>query len=232
MSGVSGNPGAAGPRKPGAVPLQRTGRQIAASARAAVKRQEAEDLAVQETELDAVAARTAQIANLLIAGHTFDSIGRAVGCSGAEVEKMIAADTGRYVRSQASLRIWVRNWISAKYAAMIDTDWDAATDNNRPDMLDHQDRVDRFLRSMARLHGADAPTQTEVKVEAAPESIERMVAALAAQRGQGYDADIFDIDEDDITEVAHENHSSALAALEAASERVERPVEGEVEETL
>lgn len=222
------------PKKKGA-PVQRTPAQIAALERAARVKREADDLAEQKTKADAVAARTAQIANLLISGHTFESIGAQIGMTATELEREFNKDSARYVRTQASLRIWVRNYLSSQYAAMLAVDMPRATDAQRPDMLEHQDRAMRLLKEMGRLHGAEAPTQSEVKVEAAPESIERMVRKLAEQQGAGYDMDVFDLDDDDVTEVGEQAQAApadALRALEAASREVERPQEGDNDDGL
>lgn len=225
MTEVSGNPKPKVKAKIKGTPLVRTPAQIAAVERAAVARKEADDLAVQESEADAVAARTAQIANLLIAGHTFETIGRQIGMSAVELEREFTKDSARYVRTQASLRIWVRNWISAKYSTMIEANWDHAKDKTSAERLENQDRVIKMLNGMERLHGAAAPTQSEIKVDAAPEMVQKVVDAIASKAGVGYDMDIFDIDPDDITETVHEAPGASLAALEQASRVVEAPVE-------
>lgn len=188
-------------------------REAERAAKAAVEKARADDLAEQRTAADAAAARTAQIANLLIAGHSFASIGASIGASADEVERMITSDTARYVRSQPSLRLWVRNYLSGKYADLLEAVWDEATDKGHKEKLEHQDRALRILKEMKDLHGAAAPTQTEVTVEAAPDAVEALVAALSASAGMGYDTDIFDrIGETVPGEVIHE---AAEAAHEA-----------------
>lgn len=177
-----------------------------------------------QTEAQAAAARLAQIVNLHIAGFSLSDIGAQIGATADEVDRMLANDMQRYVRSQPALRTYVRNWISGKYTAMLEADWEAASDKDHREKLEHQDRVMRILAGMERLHGAAAPTQTEVKVEAAPEAVERLVAALSAQNGVGYDTSIFDvIDVEEVTEAVHDVTQESLAALERASSEVEKP---------
>lgn len=201
------------PVKGRALPVVKTPAQrkkdIARAARAAAEKAAADDLAVQKTVADAAAARTAQVANLLIAGHSFASIGAAIGASADEVERMITTDTARYVRSQPSLRLWVRNYLSGKYADLLEAVWDEATDKNHREKLEHQDRALRILKEMKDLHGAAAPTQTEVSIEAAPDAVEALVAALSAQQGMGYDTNIFDTVPGEVV------HQAAEAAHEA-----------------
>lgn len=163
------------------------------------------------------AARLAQIVNLHISGMSLSQIGASIGASAEEVDRMLAADAGRYVRSQPALRVYVRNWISDRYSSMLAAVWDEATDQNHPRKLDNQDRALRILDRMTRLHGAEAPVQTEVTVDAAPEAVERLVAALASGKGLGYDTSVFDVvDADVVDEAVEQSH----AALEAASEMV------------
>lgn len=105
---------------------------------------------------------------------------------------MLATDVARYVRSQPALRVYVRDWVSSKYTKMLDAVWDEATDKDHPKKLEHQDRAMRILDSMRKMHGADLPVQSEVKIETAPEAVEKLVSALAASQGMGYDTNIFD----------------------------------------
>lgn len=174
--------------KGSATPLVRT-TKIQKSAAA---QKERDDLAAAADLRKAKAARLAQMINLHIAGYSFADIAEALGATVAEVENMVTADTATYIKSQPALRIYVRNWISEKYAKMIEADWDEASDANAPGKLENQDRVMRMLDKMERLHGAAAPSQTEIKVDAAPEAVEALVQALAGQQGMGYDVDVFD----------------------------------------
>lgn len=212
-------------KKGNAVPVRRTAAQAAAIAKRAAEKAREDDLAEQVSAADEAAARSAQIANLLIGGHTMASIAAATGQSEDELEQMLAADSARFIRSQKSLRVWTRRYISERYSRMLEANIDAATDKMHPARLENQDRVLRILAGLERLHGAAAPTQTEVSVEAAPEAIERMVALLAAEQGKGYDPDIFTLSDDDVTEVrevAHAAPANALAALEAAADATEQ----------
>lgn len=180
--------------------------QKAALTRAANKR-EAERLDRARAE------RLAQVVNLKIAGHSFEDIGVAIGASAKEVEQMLATDVARYVRSQPALRVYVRDWVSEKYTQLLDAVWDEASDKHHPKKLEHQDRAMKILDSMRKMHGADLPVQSEVKIETAPEAVEKLVSALAATQGLGYDVSIFDaevIDEDDVHE-AVEQSAEALA---------------------
>jgi transposase len=180
---VSGNPQPK-TRKKGA-PIKRTPKQQAAVEKAAEARQQNRDLAVQRNQAEANAAQLAQVVNLVIAGHSFESIGASIGASASDIEQMVSQGAERYVRTQPALRTWVRNWISAKYTAMIDADWDQASDPDHPEKLEHQDRVMRMLPNMARLHGAEAPTQSEVKVEHSHDAVENLVRKLSEQQGTG-----------------------------------------------
>lgn len=177
----------------------------------------ADDLAAQDAQAKVTAARLAQIVNLHIAGYSLSQIGGAIGASAEEVDRMLNADVMRYVRTQPALRAYVRNWISERYAKMIEADWKFATDKDSPERLDNQDRVIKILDRMARLHGAHVPVQTEVKIEHAPEAVEKMVEALAAQAGAGYDVSVFDIIDAEIVEDAVEQSHEAMAAEEAVS---------------
>lgn len=188
----------------------------------AKKRKKKKDVALAqaETQRDQRAAQLAQLVNLHIGGWSLTEIGNALGMSADEVDRLLASESARYVRSQPALRVYVRNWISDKFTSMIEADWEAATSKKDPTKLEHQDRVIRMLDRMARLHGADAPTQTEVKVEAAPEAVEALVNALAAGKGMGYDTDIFDdvIDAEVVHEAAEQNHTAVLDAGERVGE--------------
>lgn len=159
----------------------------------------------------AEAVRLAQIVNLHIGGWTLAEIGAATGMTEAEVDRLLAKDVARYVRSQPALRVYVRNWIGKKFTDMLAADIEAATDENHPAKLENQDRAIRILDRMAKLHGADAPVQTEIKIETAPEAVEALVRTLSAQQGQAYDDSIFDVEiveDDDLgTEVVGESVS-------------------------
>lgn len=207
------------PPKPKGKPIVRTAKQ-----QKAIEKVEAErSLVDQRTKAKADAAQLAQVVNLVIAGHSFEEIGASIGASAAEVENMVTHGAARYVRTQPALRTWVRNWINAKYTALIDTNWDIATDPMHPEKLEHQDRVLKMLTGMERLHGAAAPTQSEVKVEHSHDAVEKLVRHLAERQGQGYDVSIFDDDDIVEGEVIHDSAQSALAALEQASKQVEVP---------
>lgn len=202
-----------------AVPLRRSRKQLARieakeEADALGAAREAAALAAQED-----ATRLAQIANLIIAGHSLDSIAVAIGATPEELDALVQRDMARYVRSQPALRVFVRNWISEKYGGLLEAVWSEATDRTHREKLENQDRALRILDRMAKLHGAEAPVQSEVKVDAAPEAVEKMVAAIAAQAGKGYDASIFDVVD---AEVVHEVHESTARELEEASDAVER----------
>lgn len=199
-----------------AVPLVRTKAQTKAVAVRAEK-------AAREAELQTQAARLAQIVNLHIGGYSLSQIGASIGATAEEIDRLLSQDTARYVRSQPALRTYVRNWVSERYMKMIAADWTAASDEHHHDKLENQDRVMRMLDRMAKLHGAEAPTQAEVKIDAAPEAVERLVAALAAGKGLGYDEDIFDIDPADIHEVAEAAHT----ATSVSGNALEQPQEGD-----
>lgn len=219
------------PTKKGAVPVRRTPKQIAADKKRAEEAEAAKQLAAAQTAAQAHAARLAQIVNLHIAGYSLGAIGAQIGASEAEVERMLANDTARYVRTQPALRTYVRNFISGKYSELLEAVWDQATDKARRDQLEHVDRAQRILAQMGRLHGAEAPTQSEVKVEAAPEAVERLVNALAAGQGLGYDTDIFNGDDegDDVVDadLVHEVVEQSHAALEVSGNALEQPQEGD-----
>jgi len=187
-------------------------------ARAKKTPSKATELARARTAAQQQAAQLAQIVNLHIAGYSLNQIGLAIGASPDEVDRLLSNETARYVRTQPALRTYVRNWVSEKYMKMIEADWAQASDASHPQKLEHQDRVDRFLRSMARLHGAEAPVQSEVKVEAAPEAVEQLVSALATQQGLGYDTSVFDVVD---AEVVHDAVEESAQALEVSGNQVE-----------
>lgn len=221
------------PTKGKAVPLVRSPAQTKKAAEKALAEKIGAEVAeAQEsaqTAAQASAARLAQIVNLHIAGHSLSAIGASIGASADEVDRMLSQDAARYVRSQPALRVYVRNYISAKYSKLLDAVWTEATDKNHREKLEHQDRALRILDKMERLHGAAAPTQTEVKVDAAPDAVEALVKALSNNQGFGYDVDIFDVVD---AEVVQDAVQESARALESASADVEAdqpgdPVEGE-----
>lgn len=204
--------------KGAARPLVRSKKQ---AARAAARREaaaQAQALEDAQTAAQEAAARVAQVANLVIAGYSLKSIGAAVGMSEAEVDRLLSEDSARYIRSQPALRVFVRNWISEKYAGLLEAVWDEATDKTHSEKLEHQDRALRILDRMARLHGAEAPVQSEVKVEAGTEAVDRMVSAIAAASGRGYDTSIFDVVPGS---VVHEAHTEAEKALSVSGNRLD-----------
>lgn len=203
--------------KKGAKELVKTPAQKAAATRAQKK-------AAADALEKANAQRLAQIVNLHISGYSLAQIGTAIGATAEDVDRLLQRDAARYVRSQPALRVYVRNYVSSKYTQMLDAVWDEATDKAHPKKLENQDRALRILERMTKLHGAEAPTQTEVKVEHAPEAVEALVKALAATQGFGYDESVFDIVEADVVDDAV---SQSGTALEQASSDVEEPVEGE-----
>jgi hypothetical protein len=179
--------------KKNAVPLKRTKAQEAALARRVAREALEAEQAAASAAAQARAQRLAQVANLFIAGHDLESIGAAIGASADEVDRMLQEDMARYVRNQPALRVFVRNFISARYTGLLDAVWDEATDKNHKEKLEHQDRALRILDRMAKLHGAEAPTQAEIQVSAAPEAVDKMVQAIASAAGLGYDTSIFDV---------------------------------------
>jgi hypothetical protein len=215
------------PAKGKAAPLVRTPRQKAAIAKRQEQTKAEADLANQQSKAQADAARLAQVVNLHIAGMSLAQIGAAIGASADEVDRMLMTDTQRYVRTQPALRVYVRNFISERYNKLLEAVWDEATDKNHREKLEHQDRALRILDRMERLHGAAAPTQTEVKVDAMPEIVEKMVTALATSQGLGYDTSIFDVVD---AEVVHESVDRAAAATLDAGERVGEMQEGDPED--
>lgn len=204
--------------KKNAVPLVRTKRQQRASQAQAEKAQQAADLAQAQTAAQTRAATLAQIVNLHIGGYSLEAIGAAIGASADEVDRMLANETQRYVKSQPALRTYVRNYVSGKYSELLDAVWDEATDKKHPEKLDNQDRAIKILKDMARLHGAEAPTQTEVKVESAPEAIDQLVQRISAAQGMGYDMNVFDTVPGT---VVHSAVEQSAAALEVSGNAVE-----------
>jgi hypothetical protein len=205
------------PSKGKARPLVRSKRQAAKIAARQQAAQEAQALEDAKTAADAAAARVAQIANLVIAGYSLAHIGASIGMSEAEVEKILSEDSARYIRSQPALRVFVRNFISEKYNGLLEAVWNEATDRTHAEKLEHQDRALRILKEMARLHGAEAPTQAEIKMEASSDAVDAMVAAISAAAGKGYDTTIFDVVPG---EVVHEAHEETQRAVEVSRNRV------------
>jgi hypothetical protein len=193
--------------------VSKKGEPVKRSAETKAVAKRAESAALEQAN----AQRLAQIVNLMIAGHSLADIALSIGGTVEEVERLLTTDVQRYVRTQPALRVFVRNWISAKYTGLLNATYAQATDPNHPRQLDYQDRSLRVLKEMARLHGAEMPTQSEVKVDAAPEAVEKMVAALAAAQGVGYDASVFDVVDAEVVEDAVEESEAALLD---ASERV------------
>lgn len=170
------------------------------------------------------AQRLAQIVNLHIAGYSLEEIGSSTGHTAAEIDRMIQTDAARYIRSQPQLRVYVRNWASDRYTTLLASVWDKAKDPEHPDQLPSQDRALKIIDKMVTLHGANAPQQQEIKVEAAPEAVDQMVARLAAQQGLGYDTSIFDVVD---AEVVHEAQESAHRVLEQSSQDIDSPEDPE-----
>lgn len=206
-------------KKGAAKPLKRTKKQSALAARKAAEKQAADDLAVQQDAAKAQAARLAQIVNLHIAGFSLADIGASIGATEDEVDRMLAQETQRYVRNQPALRTFVRNFVSGEFVKMLEVNAPAALDPHHAQKLEHQDRNIRILERIARLHGAEAPTQAEVKVDAMPETVEKVVNAIASAQGFGYDANIFDgiVDADVVEDMVDESQK----ALEQSSDAVE-----------
>lgn len=206
------------PPKKKAVPLTRTPAQVKAAQTRAAEEAAAKELAAAQSAAQAQAARLAQIVNLHIAGFSLSDIGAQIGATADEVDQMLNREAQRYVRNQPALRTYVRNFISSKYTGLLEAVWDGAVDKQRADQLEHVDRAQRILAQMGRLHGAEAPTQAEVKVDAAPEAVERLVSAIAAAQGLDYDVDIFDTVPG---EVVHDAVEQSAAALEVSGNAVE-----------
>lgn len=213
-----------GKGKGAAKALKRSKKQVELTvAQEAAAREKAEAEA-QKLREKAAAQRLAQIVNLHIGGMSLAEIGAEIGATADEVDRMLQNDAQRYVRSQPALRVYVRNFVSKHYADMLEVNLPIALDPTHAEKLDHQDRNIKILDKMARLHGAEAPIQSEVKVEQAPEAIDRIVAALASQGGLStYDADVFDLDEDDVTEVIED----AQVALEVSGNAIDDEAEDE-----
>jgi len=209
------------------VPVKRTAKQQAAAEARRVKAAEDAALAAQHDAAKAKAAQLAQIVNLHIAGYSFADIGASIGASADEIERMLNTETARYVRTQPALRTYVRNFISGKYTELLDTFWDRATDANHPDNFDAADRATRLLDRMARLHGAEAPVQKEVKVENSPEAVQKIIDAMAQAQNMGYDASIFDVIDG---EVIHEAVEESAAALEVSGNDPDFSDDGEGED--
>lgn len=206
-----------GKRKP--APIQR-------SPEAQARAEAAARAAAQRAAIETDAQQLAQIVNLLIAGHTYETIGLAIGATPDEVEKRLTRDAARYVRTQPALRTYVRNFISEKYLGMLDAVYPKAIDATHSMQLENVDRADRILARMARLHGAEAPTQTEVKVESTPEAVEALVQQMAAQVGLDYDVSIFDSPAGGTGgsvpgEVLHAAHEASERILEVSRNQVE-----------
>lgn len=161
----------------------------------AEKREREKSLVVPRTAAQQRAAQLAQVVNLHIAGFSLGDIGGALGMTADEVDRLLQDETSRYVRTQPALRTYVRNYVSGKYNELLGAVWEEATDRKHPQKLENMDRAMRVLDRMAKLHGADAPVQSEVKIETAPEAVEEMVRALSKARGVAYDVNVFD-DED------------------------------------
>lgn len=223
-------------QKPKPVPLVRAATQAQKQAQKQIVEQPVGAAAVEQaveagggavqTQAQAAAARLAQIVNLHIGGYSLAQIGASIGASADEVDRMLAQDAQRYVRSQPALRVYVRNYVSERYSKLLDAVWDDAVDmtpqgkitvQGFDKKLASQDRAIKILDRMAKLHGADAPTQAEVKVEAAPEAVEKLVHLLSQSQGLGYDMDIFDVVD---AEVVHDAVAQSESATLDASEMV------------
>jgi hypothetical protein len=209
--------------KVGAIPAGRVRKDSAGDA--VGKRESAAQIAARRKKSleREEAARLAQVVNLHIAGFSLADIGAAIGSTAEEVDRMLANDTARYVRSQPALRTYVRNYISGKYTKLLEAVWETASDKDAPaeQKLAHQDRAVRILERMARLHGADAPTQTEVTLDVVPENVDKMVRLLSQAQGIAYDTEIFD------AEVVEDLSETAQLALESSAQALEQPQEGE-----
>ena len=203
-------------------PIKRSAKQIAVELGAA--QEAAAGAALSKTQAEA--AQLAQLANLLIAGYSLTSIGASIGATADEVDRMLNADMSRYVRNQPALRVFVRNYISSKYTDLLEAVWTEATDQHHSEKLEHQDRALRILKEMDKLHGSSAPTQTEVKIDAAPEAVDQIVARIAAAQGLGYDTNIFDVVPGTVVVTAA---AQALEAVGLASDAVGDSAEADEE---
>ena len=165
------------------------------------------------------ATQLAQIVNLRLAGYSPLDIGKAIGATEAEVERLLVEQTSAYIKTQPALRMYARDWISREYMGLIEANRNAATDPAHPAKLENQDRMLRALNQLAKLHGAEAPAQSEVKVETAPEAVEKLVQALSKQQGYAFDDTVFDGVFDDV--VDGELIEAADAQLEVSGNLVE-----------
>lgn len=203
-------------KKKGAVAKQRTAKQQAAL----VEKQKRDEAELLRASDKAAAQQLAQIVNLVIAGHSYAAIGAEIGKSADEIEKMLIDNAGQYIRTQPALRAYVRNFISEKYTGLLEATYPQAVDVNRADQLDYVSAVQRTLKELGRLHGSEAPTQSEVKIESTPEAVEDLVTRLAQSRGIDYDMDVFDAEV--VEDVVGEVHEQDVRALEQASLDVEQ----------
>lgn len=163
---------------------------------------------------DVVAAqRAAQVANLLIAGYSYEEIGASIGATAQEVEKMLTGDVARYIRTQPALRQWTRRWLSGKMTGLLEAVYDQAVDPTHRDQLAYHDRARATLKDLAKLHGAEAPTQVEVEMPNVTDAVQQVLDKVAASQGLAYDVDVFDLDPEDITEMT-EHEAKALEAAE------------------
>lgn len=182
------------------------------------ERDEKKTMVVPTTKTADDAVQLAQIVNLHIAGYSLAQIGQAIGASADEVDRRLSSDAARYVRSQPALRTYVRNWVSDRYTQLLEAVWQDATDKSSPLKFESQDRAIRILERMEKLHGAAAPVQKEIVVEAAPESVTALVDAIAASQGLGYDTDIFDVVDAQVIETSVDQSAQLL---ESAGQAVE-----------
>lgn len=216
-------------KKKAEAPQRQAERQAAKKELAEQQRQ----LPQARTKKQQQAAQLAQIVNLHIAGYSLAEIGNSIGATAEEVDRLLNTEASRYVRTQPALRAFVRNYISEKYTVLLGTIWDEATDEKNPEHLPAQDRAIRILERMSKLHGADAPTQTEVKVEAAPEAVEKMISTLAAQQGYGYDENVFDAVAEVVdAEIVHEAEAESHEAVVVSGNAVEQPSDDPAEDEL
>lgn len=190
--------------------LVRTKRQVAATAKQAEAAEAAKTLSAAQTAAQARAAQLAQIVNLHIGGYSLEAIGAAIGATADEVDRMLASETARYVKTQPALRTYVRNYVSGKYSELLEAVWDEATNRKHPEKLENQAQALRILNNMARLHGAEAPTQSEIKVESAPEAIDSLVERISKAQGMGYDVNVFDTVPGEVIHAAVEESARAL----------------------
>lgn len=199
-------------------PVKRTTKQEAAAAKRKARTAAEKALTDAQTKQKQRAAQLAQIVNLHIAGFSLADIGASIGATAEEVDRMLQEDTARYVRTQPALRTYVRNYLSGKINELIAADWEEATDRDHPSKLENQDRVLRMIDRLAKLHGADAPVQSEVKVEAQPEAVEKMVEVLSRAQGVMYDDSVFDIVE---AEIIHDDLDNSIQEVVSGNDEVE-----------